>query len=155
MPDVRSQAKRAAGVGTPALDWPGIAAYRDWMTRSLDDQAQVRGYQDQGAVVVRGAGRLVGPGRVEVDGQLLEAEHVILATGSDPVRPPIEGWTRSRSGPTGRRPSSAACRAGRCWSATGRSGSSWGSCSRGSAAGSPWCSARSGCSTARSRGLAS
>ena len=90
-PEVHSEAERAAGVGTPALDWPAIADYRDYITRHLDDQAQVRGYQDQGAVVVRGAGRLAGPGRVEVDGQVLEAEHVVLATGSDPVRPPIEG----------------------------------------------------------------
>jgi pyruvate/2-oxoglutarate dehydrogenase complex dihydrolipoamide dehydrogenase (E3) component len=90
-PEVRSEADREPGVGTPALDWPGIAEYRDYMTRHLDDQAQVRGYQDQGALVVRGAGRLVGPGQVEVDGLRLEAGQVILATGSDPVRPPIEG----------------------------------------------------------------
>jgi pyruvate/2-oxoglutarate dehydrogenase complex dihydrolipoamide dehydrogenase (E3) component len=90
-PEVRSEADREPGAATPALDWPAIAAYRDWMTRHLDDQAQVRGYQDRGAVVVRGTGRLVGPGRVEVDGQRLEAGHVILATGSDPLRPPIQG----------------------------------------------------------------
>jgi pyruvate/2-oxoglutarate dehydrogenase complex dihydrolipoamide dehydrogenase (E3) component len=90
-PEVRSEADREPGIATPALDWPAIAAYRDWMTRHLDDQAQVQGYQDQGAVVVRGTGRLVGPGQVEVDGQRLEAGHVILATGSDPLRPPIQG----------------------------------------------------------------
>ncbi|HZD69583.1 MAG TPA: NAD(P)/FAD-dependent oxidoreductase [Actinomycetes bacterium] len=90
-PEIRSQAAREPGIGTPALDWPAIADYRDWMTRHLDDQAQVRGYQDQGAMVVRGSGRLLEPGQVEVDGQRLQAEHVILATGSDPLRPPIEG----------------------------------------------------------------
>ena len=42
-------------------------------------------------MVVRGAGRLVGPGQVEVDGQRLQAEQVILATGSDPLRPSIQG----------------------------------------------------------------
>ena len=90
-PEARSEAGRAAGVGPAALEWPEIAAYRDFMTRHLDDSAQVRGYQDQGAVFVRGAGRLTGPGRVEVDGRELQADHVILATGSDPVRPPVEG----------------------------------------------------------------
>jgi pyruvate/2-oxoglutarate dehydrogenase complex dihydrolipoamide dehydrogenase (E3) component len=90
-PEVRSEAAREAGIGTPALEWQGIVEYRDYMTRHLDDQAQVRGYQDQGALVVRGAGRLTGPRQVEVDGRRLEAEQVILATGSDPVRPPIEG----------------------------------------------------------------
>src|SRR5262249_17975514 len=32
-----------------------------------------------------------GAGRVEADGQLLEAGHVVIATGSQPVRPPVEG----------------------------------------------------------------
>jgi pyruvate/2-oxoglutarate dehydrogenase complex dihydrolipoamide dehydrogenase (E3) component len=90
-PDAKSQAHKSAGVTTPELDWQDTAAYRDYMTRNLDDQAQVRGYQEQGAIVVRGTGRLAGPGVVEVDGQRLTAEHVILATGSDTVRPPIEG----------------------------------------------------------------
>lgn len=50
---------------------------------------------------------------MEVDGLRLEADHVVVATGSDPVMPPIDGlgevevWTnreatsskRSRAGP--------------------------------------------------------
>jgi dihydrolipoamide dehydrogenase len=62
-PEARSQAARAAGVTTPELDWPAVAAYRDWMTRHLDDQAQVRSYQQKGALVVRGSGRLADPVR--------------------------------------------------------------------------------------------
>jgi len=90
-PEVRSEADRAAGVTSPELDWPATAAYRDYMTRYLDDRAQVRSYEDQGALVVRGTGRVAGPGQVDVDGQRIAAEHVILATGSDPARPPIAG----------------------------------------------------------------
>ena len=90
-PEARSEATRAAGVTSPELDWPGAAAYRDYMTRHLDDRAQVRSYEKRGAHVVRGTGRLAGPGQVEVDGQRIVAEHVILATGSDPMRPPIAG----------------------------------------------------------------
>jgi pyruvate/2-oxoglutarate dehydrogenase complex dihydrolipoamide dehydrogenase (E3) component len=89
--EARNQAARAAGVAEPRLDWAEAAAYRDYMTRNLDDGNQVRGYEEQGALVVRGAGRLAGPGAVEVDGRRLTADHVILATGSDPSRPPIEG----------------------------------------------------------------
>jgi pyruvate/2-oxoglutarate dehydrogenase complex dihydrolipoamide dehydrogenase (E3) component len=154
-PEVRSEADREPGVATPALDWPSIAAYRDWMTRHLDDQAQARGYQEQGALVVRGAGRLVGPGQVQVDGQRLQAEQVALATGPSRSARRSRGWTRSRSGPTGRRPSCAPCRAGPCWSAAARSESSWGSCWHGSAARSPWCSGPSACWTARTHGSAS
>ena len=90
-PEVRAEASRAAGVATPAIDWPGLRDYRDYMVRRLDDTAQVKGYEQAGATVIKGQARLAGPGRVEAGGQLLEAGHVVIATGSDPARPPVEG----------------------------------------------------------------
>ena len=41
--------------------------------------------------MLRGAGRLAGPGKVEVDGEPYRTSHVVIATGSDPVFPPIPG----------------------------------------------------------------
>src|SRR5262249_28110546 len=61
------------------------------MIRYLDDSAQVRGYERAGATVIKGAARLAGRGRVEAGGQLLEADHIVIATGSRPLRPPVEG----------------------------------------------------------------
>ncbi len=61
------------------------------MVRHLDDTAQVSGYEKAGATVIKGQARLAGPGNVEAGGRLLEADHVVIATGSQPVRPPIEG----------------------------------------------------------------
>lgn len=90
-PEAQAAAGRAAGVSTPALDWPGLRDYRDYMIRHLDDTAQVRGYERAGATVIKGAARLVGPGRVEVGGEVLEASHIVIGTGSQPVRPPVEG----------------------------------------------------------------
>ena len=82
---------RVAGVSKPELDWPRIAEYRNWMTRNLDDAKAIADYESQGVTVVKGVGRLAGAGRVEVDGRVLETERVIVATGSDPIIPPIEG----------------------------------------------------------------
>ena len=90
-PEARSESQRATGVSTPKLDWPKIAAYRDWMIRNLDDSKQVIRYEEQGITVVKAPGRLAGRGRVEVDGRLIESERVVVATGSDPFIPPIEG----------------------------------------------------------------
>jgi pyruvate/2-oxoglutarate dehydrogenase complex dihydrolipoamide dehydrogenase (E3) component len=90
-PEARAESARAAGVATPALDWPELRDYRDYMVRHLDDTAQVRGYEEAGATVVKGAARLAGPGRVEVGAELLEADHIVIATGSEPVRPDIDG----------------------------------------------------------------
>ena len=90
-PEARAEATRAAGLATPALDWPGLRDYRDYMVRHLDDTAQVSGYEEAGATVIKGQARLAGPGQVEAAGRLLQADHVVIATGSAPVRPPVEG----------------------------------------------------------------
>jgi dihydrolipoamide dehydrogenase len=97
-PEARAEADRAAGVARPALDWPALRGYRDWMIRHLDDADQVAGYEKRGATVVKGTGRLTGrapDGHLQVqvpeDGRVLHAAHVIVATGSDAARPPIDG----------------------------------------------------------------
>jgi pyruvate/2-oxoglutarate dehydrogenase complex dihydrolipoamide dehydrogenase (E3) component len=90
-PEARAEATRAAGLAAPALDWPSLRDYRDYMIRHLDDTAQVAGYEKAGATVIKGAARLAGPGQVEASGRLLQAEHVVIATGSAPVRPAVEG----------------------------------------------------------------
>jgi len=90
-PEAREGTRKAAGTGTPDLDWPEASAYRDYMIRNLDDAKQVESYEEQGAAVFKGRGRITAPGVVEVNGQALHAEHIIVATGSDATIPPIEG----------------------------------------------------------------
>ena len=90
-PEVMGEASRAFGTGTPELYQEAIFDYRDSMIRNLDDSAQIEAYEGKGAKVLKGEGRLNGPGRVEVNGDTLEADHVIVATGSAPHILPIEG----------------------------------------------------------------
>ncbi len=90
-PEARGEAQRAAGVATPSIDWPQVAAYRDYMIRNLDDAAQVQAYRDDGVDVFKGEGRIDGPGRVTVSGQTLATERIIVATGSDARIPPVDG----------------------------------------------------------------
>ena len=68
-----------------ALDW------RDYMVSNYSDAGQERWLADRGIALIRGVGRLAGPGVVEVDGTRHTAEHVVVATGSDPVVPPVPG----------------------------------------------------------------
>jgi pyruvate/2-oxoglutarate dehydrogenase complex dihydrolipoamide dehydrogenase (E3) component len=93
-PEAQAEAGRAAGTAIPALDWADLRDYRDYMVRHLDDTAQVTSYEQAGATVVKGTARLAGPGRVEAGGELLEADHVVIATGSDPLRPAAGGLDR-------------------------------------------------------------
>src|SRR5579875_3862116 len=89
--EVSGEARRTAGTSAPEQRWAEIAAYRDYMIRHLDDSAQVEGYERDGVRVFKGEGRLQGPGRVEVAGQLLESDRVLIATGSDPSIPEVPG----------------------------------------------------------------
>ncbi len=93
--EVRSESERVAGVSRPELDWSEVAAYRDWMIRNLDDSGEIADYQKRGVTVFKSAGKLAGANRVEVDGTVIETEHVIIATGSEPQIPPVEGLAGS------------------------------------------------------------
>jgi dihydrolipoamide dehydrogenase len=90
-PEAKSGARRTFGTTTPTLEMNELFDYRDSMIRNLDDSGQTEGYEKKGVTVVKGEGRLSGPGKVEVNGETLEAEHVIVATGSEPNMPPVEG----------------------------------------------------------------
>lgn len=90
-PEVKSEARRAFGTSTPTLTLEEVFDYRDFMIRNLDDSGQIESYEGKGVTVVKGEGRINGPGKVEANGQTLEADHIIVATGSAPNVLPIEG----------------------------------------------------------------
>ena len=73
------------------IDVEGVFAWRDFMVSDYSDAGQARWLADHGIDLVRGSGRLAGPGVVEVNGVRHTAEHVVLANGADPVVPPVRG----------------------------------------------------------------
>jgi pyruvate/2-oxoglutarate dehydrogenase complex dihydrolipoamide dehydrogenase (E3) component len=89
--EVRLEAQRAAGTSAPEQQWSDIAAYRDYMIRDLDDSHEIESYEKSGVSVIKGAGRLAGPGRVEAGGRTLQSDRVIVATGSEAHIPSIPG----------------------------------------------------------------
>jgi pyruvate/2-oxoglutarate dehydrogenase complex dihydrolipoamide dehydrogenase (E3) component len=93
--DVRGESERAAGVNEASLNWPDISAYRDYMTSAGDDSARAANYAEMGVDVVRGNGRLAGPGVLQVDGRRVEADQILISTGSGPVIPPVPGLAES------------------------------------------------------------
>ncbi|MEA2286467.1 MAG: hypothetical protein QOJ21_2510 [Solirubrobacteraceae bacterium] len=70
-------------------DPAAVFAWRDFMVSGYDDSGQVAWLDSKGIDLFRGAGRLDGPGRVLVGDEPHTATHVVVATGSDPVMPPI------------------------------------------------------------------
>jgi pyruvate/2-oxoglutarate dehydrogenase complex dihydrolipoamide dehydrogenase (E3) component len=89
---------------TGALDPAAALEWRDFMVAGYDDATKAAWLGSKGIELLRGAARLAGPGRVAVDGAEHTTEHVVLASGSDPVIPPVPGlaeaegvWTNRES----------------------------------------------------------
>ena len=103
----------AAGRGEA---WENAVARRDEAASCLDDSAAAARLADAGVTLLRGTGQVTGPGTAEVtvageaaDGpadagrSALRYTDLVLATGSEPVAPPIEGlsdipaWTSAEA----------------------------------------------------------
>jgi pyruvate/2-oxoglutarate dehydrogenase complex dihydrolipoamide dehydrogenase (E3) component len=93
--ELRGETERTAGIRAAATEWPELDRYRDYMTSAGDDSARVAGYEKMGVTVVKGDGRLAGPGAIDVAGRRIEAEQILVSTGSEPVIPPIQGLAES------------------------------------------------------------
>ena len=76
---------------TAEVDVEAALAWRDFMVSDYSDAGQERWLADNDIALLRGSGRLAGPGVVEVDGVRHTAEHVVLANGAEPVIPPVPG----------------------------------------------------------------
>lgn len=82
-----------AGRAEVEADWPRVATrVREQVTGDWDDTLAVRRFEDRGGTLVRGRGRFTGPRTVSVDDRGFTAKRgVVIATGSQPRIPPIEG----------------------------------------------------------------
>jgi pyruvate/2-oxoglutarate dehydrogenase complex dihydrolipoamide dehydrogenase (E3) component len=76
---------------TAHVDVEEALAWRDYMVSSYSDAGQARWLAERGIDLIRGRGRLAGAGVVDVAGSRYSAEHVVIATGSEPVIPPVPG----------------------------------------------------------------
>ena len=83
------QAREAAA--SAQVDVEAALAYRDFMVSNYSDAGQQAWLAGKGIDLIRGTGRLAGPGAVEVGGSRYTARHVVVATGADAVIPPVPG----------------------------------------------------------------
>ncbi|MGY3318465.1 dihydrolipoyl dehydrogenase family protein [Arthrobacter sp. TE12232] len=82
---------------TRTLDVAAVLKRRDYFTSNWQDDGQVKWVEDTGIDLIRGHGWITAPRQVEVAGldgnsYALTARHaVVVATGSTPNQPPVEG----------------------------------------------------------------
>src|SRR5580698_5857893 len=76
---------------------------RDRLASHRDDARAAAGIEARGVTLLRGTGRIAGPGRVEVGDLQLSYADLVIATGSRPVVPPVDGlaevpyWTSDQA----------------------------------------------------------
>ncbi|MFD8993930.1 dihydrolipoyl dehydrogenase family protein [Streptomyces abikoensis] len=82
-----------AGSARVDADWAPVAArIRDEATDDWDDRVAADRFTGKGGRLVRGRGRLAGPGKVAVGDEVFEARRgIVIATGSKPQIPPVPG----------------------------------------------------------------
>jgi pyruvate/2-oxoglutarate dehydrogenase complex dihydrolipoamide dehydrogenase (E3) component len=93
--ELLAEVRRIPGVAEAAtgdLDVGAVLRRRDEIIHDLDDSSQVPWLEDRGVTLVRGAARFEGERRVSVgDEQLVARRAVVVATGTAPLIPPIDG----------------------------------------------------------------
>jgi pyruvate/2-oxoglutarate dehydrogenase complex dihydrolipoamide dehydrogenase (E3) component len=110
--ELAASLERAPGLSGERPEPDGVWSWRDWMTSDWDDSGQLHYLEEWNCRLVRGEGRVARPGVVEVDGQDLPYDRLVLATGSRPAIPPIDGldsveyWTNREATRTHRVPQS-------------------------------------------------
>jgi dihydrolipoamide dehydrogenase len=83
------QAREASA--SAQVDVEAALAYRDFMVSNYSDAGQQAWLTGKGIDLIRGTGRLAGPGTVQVGEARYTAAHVVVATGANPVIPPVPG----------------------------------------------------------------
>jgi pyruvate/2-oxoglutarate dehydrogenase complex dihydrolipoamide dehydrogenase (E3) component len=93
--ELLTEVKRVPGAAeavTGELDVTAALRRRDEVIHDLDDSSQLPWLEQRGIALFRGEGRIDGEGLVTVGDDLLRARKaVVVATGSEPAVPPIDG----------------------------------------------------------------
>ncbi|MGH7723184.1 MAG: dihydrolipoyl dehydrogenase family protein [Candidatus Dormibacteria bacterium] len=97
--EVLAEAERARALAASRVEWDvdfdRIAERANWMARYEDDAKASQALLDEGAVVIRGEGRLTGPGLVTVGDRRLNATRgIVIGTGTSAAIPALEGLDR-------------------------------------------------------------
>jgi pyruvate/2-oxoglutarate dehydrogenase complex dihydrolipoamide dehydrogenase (E3) component len=92
--EVVAAARRAPGAREAVsgeIDTAQALEWRNKVVSDWDDSGQVPWLEDKGIELIRGDARITGKGSVEIDGEAHEAERIVIATGSAPSFPPVDG----------------------------------------------------------------
>lgn len=73
------------------LDPAAALEWRDFMVSDWDDSGKVGWLDEKGIALHRGSARFLEPGKLSVGDDEISSERILIASGSDPVIPPVDG----------------------------------------------------------------
>ena len=79
----------------PAVDFQRVMAHVHGARERIAPHDSIARLRREGVEVVRGSARFVGPDRIAVDGHELRFRSALIATGSEPVVPALEGLSEA------------------------------------------------------------
>jgi len=82
---------RVPGLQEERPDADAVWSWRDWVTSDWDDSGQLHYLQEWRCRLVRGEGSVLRPGVVEAAGEEIPYDRLVVATGSRPSIPPLDG----------------------------------------------------------------
>lgn len=91
--EARTATRLGVTLAQPQVDWAGVMAHVRRAIAEIEPHDSVETFEDMGVEVVRGWARVTGKHTVDVNGRTLSAPRIVIATGSKPAIPPIEGLT--------------------------------------------------------------
>jgi glutathione reductase (NADPH) len=86
-------ARRMQGKGVSGqivIDWAELMVFKRRFTEPVPDKRE-QSYADQGIDAFHGEAHFIGKNALEVGGTVLEAKHIVIASGAEPVRLGISG----------------------------------------------------------------
>ena len=98
--DLAEQARLGGGAAPAPSLGPDAAAFgqavrrRDELSHHRDDTASAGELTKHGITLIRGTGRVTAPGTIQVDDREIGYQDLVIATGSVPVIPPVDGLDR-------------------------------------------------------------
>lgn len=89
--EARQATRAGVTLAAPQVDWAGVRAHIEGAIASIAPHDSEDRFEGMGCEVIRDHARFTGPHTVEVAGRELSAPRIVIATGSEPALPPIDG----------------------------------------------------------------
>ena len=89
--EARTRVRHGVTLGEPQIEWSGVHAHIHQAIADIAPHDSQERFEEMGCEVIRDWARVTGKHSVEVAGRTLTAPRIVVATGSKPAIPPIEG----------------------------------------------------------------